>query len=91
MTINHQLGDVDARGATMRAQAAGLEAEHQAIVCDVRAAGEFRGRAAAGSQLPGDIRARRKVQTTGSNMARTDSAVVSSWLNTTGHNDNQYS
>lgn len=28
MTINYQFGDVDARGATTRAQAASLEAEH---------------------------------------------------------------
>jgi hypothetical protein len=39
MTINYQFGDVDAHGATIRAQAASLEAEHQAIVRDVLAAG----------------------------------------------------
>ncbi|ORB10694.1 type VII secretion protein EsxI, partial [Mycobacterium noviomagense] len=32
MTINYQFGDVDAHGATIRAQAAALEAEHQAII-----------------------------------------------------------
>ncbi|SGI27381.1 putative esat-6 like protein [Mycobacterium tuberculosis] len=32
MTINYQFGDVDAHGAMIRAQAASLEAEHQAIV-----------------------------------------------------------
>jgi ESAT-6 family protein len=39
MTINYQFGDVDARGATIRAQAASLEAEHPAVVRDVPAAG----------------------------------------------------
>ena len=43
MTINYQFGDVDAHGATIRAQAAALEAEHQAIVRDVLAAGDFWG------------------------------------------------
>lgn len=41
MTINYQFGDVDAHGAMIRAQAAALEAEHQAIVRDVLAAGDF--------------------------------------------------
>jgi hypothetical protein len=39
MTINYQFGDVDAHGATTRAQAASLERGHQAIVRDVLAAG----------------------------------------------------
>ncbi len=43
MTINYQFGDVDAHGAMIRAQAASLEAEHQAIVRDVLAAGDFWG------------------------------------------------
>lgn len=43
MTINYQFGDVDAHGAMIRAQAAALEAEHQAIVRDVLAAGDFWG------------------------------------------------
>jgi hypothetical protein len=43
MTITYQFGDVDAHGATIRAQAASLEAEHQAIVRDVLAAGDFWG------------------------------------------------
>jgi hypothetical protein len=64
MTINYQFGDVVARGATIRAQAASLEAEHQAIVRDVLAAGDcWRGAGSAAS----------------SNMASTDSAVGSSW------------
>jgi len=43
MTINYQFGDVDTHGATIRAQAASLEQEHQAIVRDVLAAGDFWG------------------------------------------------
>jgi hypothetical protein len=58
MTINYQFGDVDAHGAMIRAQAASLEAEHQAIVRDVLAAGDFWGGAGSvASQLPGDLRA----------------------------------
>lgn len=41
MSINYQFGDVDAHGALIRAQAASLEAEHQAIIRDVLAAGDF--------------------------------------------------
>lgn len=41
MTINYQFGDVDTHGALIRAQAASLEAEHQAIIRDVLAAGDF--------------------------------------------------
>ncbi len=52
MTINYQFGDVDAHGATIRAQAASLEAEHQAIVRDVLAAGDFWGGCRFGG-LPG--------------------------------------
>jgi hypothetical protein len=70
MTVNYQFGDVDAHGATIRAQAASSEAEHQAIVRDVLAAGDFWG--GAGSTA-------RQEQTAGSNMAGTDSAVGSSW------------
>lgn len=43
MSINYQFGDVDAHGALIRAQAASLEAEHQAIIRDVLAAGDFWG------------------------------------------------
>ena len=43
MSINYQFGDVDAHGALIRQQAASLEAEHQAIVRDVLAAGDFWG------------------------------------------------
>jgi hypothetical protein len=41
VSIDYQFGDVDARGALIRAQAASLEAEHEAIVRDVLAAGTF--------------------------------------------------
>ncbi len=43
MSISYQFGDVDAHGAMIRAQAASLEAEHQSIVRDVLAAGDFWG------------------------------------------------
>ncbi|MCV7234130.1 WXG100 family type VII secretion target [Mycobacterium branderi] len=43
MSINYQFGDVDAHGALIRAQAASLEAEHQAIIRDVLAAGDLWG------------------------------------------------
>src|ERR1700739_4185681 len=43
MSISYQIGDVDAPGALIRAQAASLEAEHQSIVRDVLAAGDFWG------------------------------------------------
>ncbi|MCV7312847.1 type VII secretion protein EsxI [Mycobacterium paraffinicum] len=77
MTINYQFGDVDAHGALIRAQAASLEAEHQAIVRDVLAAGDFWGGA---EVIYEQANAHgQKVQSAGSNMASTDSAVGSSW------------
>ncbi|MCV7340035.1 WXG100 family type VII secretion target [Mycobacterium haemophilum] len=42
-SINYQFGDVDAHGATIRAQAASLEATHQAILASVRDAADFWG------------------------------------------------
>jgi hypothetical protein len=41
MTTSYQFGAVDTHGATIRAQAMALEAEHQAIIRDVLAAGDF--------------------------------------------------
>jgi uncharacterized protein YukE len=95
MTINYQFGDVDAHGATIRAQAIALESEHQAIVRDVFAAGDFWGGAGSTScqQLITEsgrnfqVVYRRanahgsEVQTAGSNMADTDTdaAVGSGW------------
>ncbi|EFG78381.1 hypothetical protein HMPREF0591_1719 [Mycobacterium parascrofulaceum ATCC BAA-614] len=93
MTINYQFGDIDAHGALIRAQAAGLEAEHQAIIRDVLAAGDFWGGAGSAAcqefitQLGRNFQVIHeqanahgcKVQTAGSNMASTDSAVGSSW------------
>ncbi|MCV7123272.1 WXG100 family type VII secretion target [Mycobacterium lacus] len=91
MTINYQFGDVDAHGATIRAQAASLEAEHQAIVRDVLAAGDFWGGAGSGQEFITQLGRNfqviyeqanahgQKVQAAGSNMASTDSAVGSSW------------
>src|SRR6201992_837503 len=94
MSINYQFGDVDAHGALIRAQAASLEAEHQAIVRDVLAAGDFWGGAGsmACQQFITDLGRNfqviyeqanthgQKVQTTGSNMASTRAAVGSRWF-----------
>ena len=93
MTINYQFGDVDAHGATIRAQAMALEAEHQAIIRDVLAAGDFWGGAGStacqqfitelGRNFQVIYQAANahgsKVQTAGANMASTDTAVGSSW------------
>ncbi|BBY07988.1 WXG100 family type VII secretion target [Mycobacterium noviomagense] len=93
MTINYQFGDVDAHGALIRAQALAMEAEHQAIVRDVLAAGDFWGGAgsAACQQFITELGRNfqviyqqanthgSKVRTAGSNMFDTDCAVGSSW------------
>jgi ESAT-6 family protein len=93
MTINYQFGDVAAHGAIIRAQAAAMEAEHQAIIRDVLAAADFWGGSGsvACQQFITDLGRNfsviyaqanahgSKVQTAGSNMASTDSAVGSSW------------
>ncbi|KBL70564.1 ESAT-6 like protein EsxO, partial [Mycobacterium tuberculosis UT0091] len=85
--------DVDAHGAMIRAQAGLLEAEHQAIVRDVLAAGDFWGGAGSVAcqgfitQLGRNFQViyeqanahGQKVQAAGNNMAQTDSAVGSSW------------
>jgi uncharacterized protein YukE len=94
MTINYLFGDVDAHGALIRAQAMAMEAKHQAIIRDVLAAGDFWGGAGSAScqefitQLGRNFQVTyqqanthgTKVQTAGSNMASTDSAVGSSWV-----------
>ena len=93
MTINCQFGDVDTHGATIRGQAASLEQEHQAIVRDVLAAGDFWGGSGSVAcqefitQLGRNFQViyqqanshGQNVQSAGSNMASTDSAVGSSW------------
>ncbi|MGO9033112.1 WXG100 family type VII secretion target [Mycobacterium sp.] len=93
MSISYQFGDVDAHGATIRAQAAALEQEHQSIVRDVLAAGDFWGGSGSVAcqefitQLGRNFQAiyqqanshGQKVQTAGNNMSSTDSAVGSSW------------
>lgn len=94
MSINYNFADVDTHGATIKAQAASLEAEHQAIVRDVMAAGDFWG--GTGSVACQEFIAQlgrnfqviyeqaalhgSRVQTAGNNMANTDSAVGSSWV-----------
>lgn len=94
MGINYTFGDVDAHGAMIRAQAASLEAEHQAIVHDILAAGDFWGGAGSVAcqefiqQLGRNFQViyeqanshGSKVQHAGNNMASTDSAVGSSWF-----------
>ncbi len=89
MSINYQFGDVDAHGALIRAQAASLESEHQAIVRDVLAAGDFWGGSGSVAcqefitQLGRNFQViyeqanqhGSKVQSASSNMASTDSAV----------------
>ncbi|ETZ38057.1 MULTISPECIES: WXG100 family type VII secretion target [Mycobacterium] len=94
MSINYQFGDVDAHGATVRAQAAALEAEHQGIVRDVLAAGDFWGGAGSTScqefinQLGRNFQViyeqagahGQKVQAAGHNMNSTDGQVGSSWM-----------
>jgi uncharacterized protein YukE len=93
MTINYQFGDVDAHGSLIRAQAMNLEAEHQSIIRDVLAAGDFWGGAGstACQQFITELGRNfqviyqqanahgSKVQTAGANMADTDAAVGSSW------------
>jgi uncharacterized protein YukE len=93
MSINYQFGDVDAHGALIQSQAANLEAEHQSIVRDVLAAGDFWG--GSGSVACQEFITElgrnfqviyqqasahgSSVQTAGNNMASTDAAVGSSW------------
>ncbi|ORJ55583.1 WXG100 family type VII secretion target [Mycobacterium simiae] len=93
MTINYQFGDIAAHGATIRAQAAALEAEHQAIVADVLAAGDFWG--GAGSTACQEFITQlgrnfaviyqsanthgQNVTNAGDHMATTDAAVGSNW------------
>ena len=93
MSINYQFGDVDAHGALIRAQAASLESEHQSIVRDVLAAGDFWGGSGSVACQESITQLGRnfqviyeqanqhgsKVQSASSNMASTDSAVGSSW------------
>ncbi len=94
MTINYQFGDVDAHGAMIRAQAASLEAEHQAIVRDVLAAGDFWGGAGSVAcqefitQLGRNFQViyeqanahGQKVQAAGNNMAQTRSRSSGGYL-----------
>jgi len=93
MTISYQFGDVDAHGATIRAQAASLKAEHQAIVRDVLAAGDYWGGAGSAACREFIVGLGRnfqviyaqasthgqKVQTAGSGMSNADTAVGFSW------------
>jgi uncharacterized protein YukE len=93
VSLNYHFDDVDSHGVTIRAQAASLEAEHQSIVRDVLAAADYWH--GAGSVACQDFITElgrnfqqiydqannhgQKVQSAGSNMSSTDSAVGSSW------------
>ena len=93
MSINYKFGDIDAHGATIRAQAASLEATHQAILASVRDAAEFWGGqgSVACEQFVADLGRNfqtiyeqanshgQKVQAAGNNMANTDASVGSAW------------
>src|SRR6204780_3129249 len=93
MSISYQFGDVDAHGALIRSQAASLEQEHQSIVRDVLAAGDFWGGSGSVAcqefitQLGRNFQTiyqqanshGQKVQSAGNNMSSTDSAVGGSW------------
>src|ERR1700694_3012352 len=95
MSISYQFGDVDAHGAMIRSQAASLEAEHQSIVRDVLAAGDFWGGSGSVAcqefitQLGRNFQTiyqqanshGQKVQTAATNMSSTDSAVGSAGPN----------
>jgi uncharacterized protein YukE len=92
--MSYTFGDVDAHGQLIRAQAASLEAEHQSIVRDVLAAGDFWGGAGSVScqefitQLGRNFQTiyeqanahGQKVQTAGDNMNSTDQSVGGSWV-----------
>lgn len=93
MAINYQFADVDAHGATIRAQAGILEATHQSIVRDILTAADYWGGAGSAQcqEFIADLGRNfqqiyelanahgQKVQAAGNNMAQTDSAVGSSW------------
>ena len=93
MSISYQFGDVAAHRALIQSQAANLEAEHQSIVRDVLAAGDFWGGSGSVAcqefitQLGRNFQViyeqasahGSSVQTAGNNMSSTDAAVGSSW------------
>jgi Proteins of 100 residues with WXG len=86
MTINDRFGDGDAHGATIRAQPTALEAQHQAILRDVLAAGDFWGGAGSVDCQGFITELGRNFQVVyqaanahGANVASTDSAIGSSW------------
>jgi len=91
--MNNHFGDVDADGAPARLQPMALQAEHEAILRDVLAAGGFWG-GAGSSACEGYLTELNRnfqviyravksvdsqVQTAGTNMLDTDSAAGSSW------------
>lgn len=93
MTINYQFGDVDAHGGALKAQAAALEAERQAILNNLNGAADmWGGQGSAGFQQFVTELNRNftiifqelhehggKVQTASHNTAHTDGSVGGSW------------
>jgi WXG100 family type VII secretion target len=92
-SINYHFDDVHSHGATLKAQAASLEAEYHAIMNDVNGAADFWG--GAGSQAFQDFVTElnrnfqqifialddhgARVQTVGSNMAQLDQSIQHGW------------
>ena len=91
--MNYNFDDVDGHGSTLVAQAQALEAEHQAILRDVAACGDFWGGVGSNGYTQFVVELGRnfqviynslhehgnKVRTAGNNMAETDSSVGGSW------------
>jgi WXG100 family type VII secretion target len=92
-SLGYHFDDVDHHGATLKAQAASLEAQYHAIMNDVNGAADFWG--GAGSQAFQDFVTElnrnfqqifaalddhgARVQTVGSNMAQLDQGIQHGW------------
>jgi len=91
--LNYHFDDVHSHGATLKGQAASLEAEYHAIMADVNAAADFWGGAGstAFQQFVTELNRNfqtifmtldvdgRKVQTVGSNMQSLDQSIQGGW------------
>lgn len=92
-SLNYQFDDVHTHGATLKNQAAALEAEYQAIMADVNAAADFWGGAGSTAFQQFTMELNRnfqviftqldehggKVQTVGNNMRDLDAGIQSGW------------
>jgi WXG100 family type VII secretion target len=92
-SLGYHFDDVHSHGALLKAQAAALEAEHQAIMSDVNAAADFWGGAGstAFQQFVTELNRNfqvifteldehgAKVQTVGSNMQSLDQSIQHGW------------